>query len=84
MSSVTFPSQLTADQAAFVNNMLGHHAAFDGTTALIDGEVDMNKVGEVIEVLSQPAEVTLHAVGETITMRDGTKYRVTSRGWVKV
>lgn len=84
MSSVTFPSSanITFDQAAFMSNMLGRPVAFDGTTALIDGEVDMNKVKEVAAETDQPVEVALHAVGETITLRDGTKYRVTSRGWV--
>lgn len=86
MSCVTFQNELTADQLEMMRDMLGAETAFDGRTALYNGalELDSKKMGDLARANKAPIKVSIHGEGEIKTMRDGTKYLVTARGWQKV
>lgn len=86
MSCVNFPTGITVSQAELMREIFGSEVAFDGYTALYNGalEVDSKKLGDLAKETKQYVGVSIHGDGELITMRDGSKYRVTQRGWQKL
>lgn len=60
--------------------------AMDDRRALFNDALKMEqkKMGDLARAAKQPITVELNEEGEIKEMSDGTKYRVTSRGWVKI
>ena len=86
MSCVHFPNGITVSQADLMRETFGPESVFDGFTALYDGGLDVSgdRVSALANQVGQPVEVSVHGDGEIVEMRDGTKYRVTRKGWQKV
>lgn len=47
-------------------------------------EINQKLMKEIANTAKQPATVELCSEGEIKTMSDGTRYRVTPRGWQKI
>jgi len=60
-------------------------AGMDEKTALINKtEFTQRGMKELANIAKQPATLEIHNEGDVKTMSDGTQYRVTPTGWVKI
>jgi len=59
--------------------------AMDEKTALVNNlEFTQQSMKDIANMAGQPATLEMHGEGEIKTMSDGTRYRVTRDGWVKL
>ena len=79
-----FGRDLTQEQQDMVKEFT-NAVAVDERHALFDASaIQQKKMTELANKLEQPVTVELHGDGEIKTMADGTRYRVTPRGWKKL
>ena len=75
------PEILARIRKIFVNRLV----ASDEQTVLVDaGAFRSADMSDIARMAKQPVTLALHGDGEVVTMKDGTTYRVTPRGWRKV
>lgn len=84
--SMTFEQPINAATRAMIEEAFGKPAAADDKTLLFDRMATIRSVdmSAIANAARQPVTVELHSEGEIKTMADGTRYRATKRGWVKV
>lgn len=83
--SMSFQNELTEDKQSFVRDILKEQVvAIDERTALLKGELLQSKMKQVANELNEPVSVELNEVGEIKTMSDGSRYKVTKQGWLKL
>ena len=65
---------------------LPNPVALDEFRALFNDtlELQQRKMTELANAAKQPVTVELNEIGEIKVMSDGTKYRVTNKGWIKI
>jgi len=82
--SMNFNGPMNAETSERIEELFKPFA-MDERTALIDNLVcDQKQMKEIANIAKQPVSVELHGDGDIKEMRDGTKYRVTPQGWVKI
>jgi len=85
--SMNFNDPMNPETAALIKEMYGEKiAAMDGKTVLLKqlNEIKQSDMKEITNTANQPLSVEINGLGEIKTMSDGTKYRVTARGWQRV
>lgn len=87
--SMSFDRDLTIGQQEilekFFDDRDAYVAAKDARNALFESlEMNSNEMGDLARALKQPVKVELHDIGEVKEMANGDKYKVTSKGWIKV
>ena len=86
--SMSFQDPLNDEAFAKIVKEFGEPVAVDGErkTLLFDNIKEINQLvmKEIANTAKQPTTVELHGEGEIKTMSDGSRYQVTSRGWVKL
>lgn len=84
--SINFNDTPNPAALEFMEELMGEAQFSDGKSFLYDDmtEVNQREMKELANKAEQPVTVELHGEGEIKTMTDGTQYRVTRRGWVKV
>ena len=84
--SINFQQPPSPESIAMMQRMFGEPVAKSDREFLYDklNTIERKQMSELARAAKQPVSVELHDVGEIKTMSDGTKYRVTPTGWVKV
>jgi len=84
--SIDFNEPMSNAALARMREMFpGGFIAADEKTALIEpAELTSEQMKELANLAGQPATLNLHGQGEIKTMADGTQYKVTPKGWVKM
>jgi len=84
--SLNFENPLDIEQQKIVEELLGDSlAAKDDRTMLFKEMVIKQKeISRLANELKQPVVVEINGIGDEKTMTDGTKYRCTNKGWIKV
>lgn len=73
-------------QEFFKDGTLPEPVVMDDRRALFNTKLDLQqrKMTELANAAKQPVMVELNEEGEIKEMSDGTKYRVTPKGWKKI
>ena len=84
--SINFQQPPTPESIEMMERMFGKPAAKSDRNFLYDKleAIDRKQMSDLARTAGQPVDVEIHGEGEIKTMSDGTKYRVTPTGWVKV
>jgi len=84
--SMHFERPLSEDETKLLRQLVGEPVAYDTQNFLFDdlSVVNQKDMSRLANAINQPVTVEINAEGEIKTMRDGTKYRVTPRGWRKI
>jgi len=84
--SINFNNTMNDEARAMLKELFGDElVATDEKTALVNTNTFLQKaMSDLARTAKQPITIDNHSVGEVKEMRDGTKYRATSRGWVKI
>lgn len=84
--SMNFEKPISEEEQGFIKEMLGDQVkAIDAKTALLEGRViQQQQMKKIANKLNQPVYVELHGEDEIKTMSDGSQYRVTMSGWVRI
>ena len=84
--SMQFEEPVNDETIKKIREAFGDAVAHDRKTFLFDSmpTIRSDKMTEIANSAKQPAVIELHGEGEIKTMADGTQYRVTPKGWVKV
>lgn len=84
--SFNFNEPIGPEASSMLRELFGKPVAEDGKTFLFDELAPMHqrKMTELANKAGQPVEVQLNSEGEIKTMRDGTRYQVTPKGWRKL
>lgn len=79
--SITFEEELTEGQKKILSELVGAFQATDGIKFLF------NNLREPQVEEWRPlgrSVIKRHPIGDVVTMRDGTQYEVTPKGWKKL
>ena len=81
--SIQFDKPVSAEVIAKMREIFTDRlVASDDQTALVDAGVFRSAdMSDIARMAKQPATLALHGDGEIVTLKDGTTYRVTPRGW---
>jgi len=84
--SINFNEPIGPEASSMLRELFGKPVAEDGKTFLFEELAPMHqrKMPELANKAGQPVDVELNSVGEIKTMRDGTRYQVTPKGWRKL
>lgn len=84
--SISFPQPPSPESIEMMERIFGKPVAKSDREFLYDKiqTLEQKQMSELARAAKQPVTVELHDVGEIKTMSDGTKYRVTPTGWVRV
>lgn len=89
--SINFNDPMNAEAREMFRQMvdagdLPQPIAMDERRALFNDalKLEQKKMGDLARAAKQPVTLELNSEGEIKEMSDGTKYKVTPRGWVKV
>ena len=84
--SMTFDRDLNPEAALMINEMFGDSVkAIDERNVLLDNfEASRGELTELANTANQPVTIEINEPNEIKTMLDGTQYKVTPRGWVKI
>ena len=84
--SINFQQPPSAESIAMMERMFGKPEVKSDREFLYSklNKIEQAQMSELARTAKQPVTVELHNDGEIKTMSDGTKYRVSASGWVKV
>jgi len=85
--SMNFNQDLNPEAVSMIEEMYGDKvAAIDDRTVLLDSfvEASRHQMTELANTAKQPVVIEINEPNEIKTMQDGTKYKVTPSGWVKI
>ena len=84
--SLNFNNPVGPEAESLIKELFGKPIAEDGKTFLFDQQLELHqkKMTELANKAGQPATVELNSDGEIKTLRDGTRYQVTPKGWRKL
>lgn len=84
--SINYQYDLNEAGRDFMEELFGSAMTHDGKQFLYDklNSVSQADMTELANKAQQPVTVEIHSEGEIKTMADGTQYKVTKRGWVRV
>lgn len=84
--SMNFEQDLDPKARALIEEFFGKPVAEDNKTLLFDKLkiLDSRTMAKIANEAKQPVQIELHGEDEIKTLSDGTRYRVTDRGWVKL
>jgi len=83
--SIDFEKPMNEEEIDELRKIFGKDLdAVDAETALLSGNIDCEKTKKLANEINQVVTVELNDVGDIKTMSDGTKYRCTPRGWIKI
>ena len=83
--SINFSEEMNEQSSELLKKLFGENLiAMDNKIALIDDmQIKQEEMKELANVAKQPVEVQIHREGEVKIFSDGTRYRVTNKGWIK-
>lgn len=80
-----FKNELTDAQRKMVEELMGKPEAEDGKTFLYNRlKMPRRKLAKIAREVAEGVTARTVDEGQIITMKDGTRYEVTARGWVRV
>jgi len=85
--SMNFDDKINPEASALIAKYFGDKAdQVDDRTVLLDtvNLFNQKNMKEIANAAGQPVVVELHGEGDIKTLSDGTRYRVTRRGWVRL
>lgn len=84
--SMNFDRPVNEAALAKIKEIFGQPTASDGKTLLFDemGEIDSRDMKKIANLAKQPAVIEVHGDGDIKELGDGTRYKVTPRGWRKL
>lgn len=84
--SMNFQNPINKEDQDFLKEFFGDKLeAVDEKTALINTQsFHQSEMKKIANRLNQPVEVELNDVDDIKTMADGTRYKVTPTGWIKL
>lgn len=89
--SLSFERPMNPEAANLLRQMIEQGSlpqpiAQDDRQALFDDipRISQKEMAKLANAAKQPVTVTLNSLDEIKEMSDGTKYRVTNKGWIKI
>ena len=84
--SMTFDRDLNPEAVSMIDEMFGDSVkVIDERNVLLDSfEAGRREMTELANIAKQPVVIEINEPGEIKTMLDGTQYKVTPQGWVKI
>lgn len=84
--SINFEEPMSDEARALMKELFGEPDVEDDRHALFSKRLTMvqQDMSKLANVAKQPVTVEVHELGEVKTMSDGTRYKVTPGGWVKL
>ena len=82
--SLNFQEPVDSDVIARIKELLTVKANDDKTFLIDDQTIEAAKMKVIANAAKQPAAIELHGVGEIKELADGSRYRATTRGWIKI
>lgn len=84
--SMNFDRPISEEHQDFIKKLMGDQveALDDRTTLLNTAFIDQKKMSAIANKTNQVVTVEINEPDEIKTMSDGTRYKVTPHGWVKV
>ena len=84
--SINFNNPVDPEASSMIKELFGKPVAEDDKTFLFNQQLELHQkqMSELARKAGQPVVVELNSEGEIKTMRDGTRYQVTPKGWRKL
>ena len=84
--SINFNDPMNKEARSVMHRLFGTPVAEDETTALFNtlDNISSGKMKQLANVAKQPATLEISGDGDIKEMSDGTRYRCTPKGWVKL
>ena len=84
--SINFEHPINEEALNLIQETFGTPIAQDERTVLLDrvGVIKQQQMKAIANAAKQPATIEVHSKGDIKTLSDGTRYQVTSRGWIKL
>lgn len=80
-----FKNELTDAQRKMVEELMGTPEAEDGKTFLYNKPKPSRlELAKVARKVAEGVTARDAGVGQVVTMKDGSRYEVTARGWVRI
>jgi len=84
--SINFDEKPNAEALQFLGSIMGQEKASDGKSFLFDDmrTINQREMTTLANKAKQPVTCSIHEEGAIKELSDGTRYRVTSRGWIRI
>jgi len=82
--SMSFSRPLRTSEQDFIRSVMTDIVAIDANTVLFDSDVNWDGAKDIADKVNQTVTVSADNIDDIKEMNDGTKYKVTDHGWVKI